>query len=95
MNIPQIDGVDANTLSNLSKLTLVCLILMAVIVAVYAALAILSIYAQLTKDDGIIGRIALTFDNYKDAIYWIAIAISLAICSLALWLLATYFNYCY
>lgn len=90
MNIPQTDGVDANALSNLNKPALACLILMVVIVAVYAALAILSIYAQLTKDDGIIGRIALTFDNHKDAIYWIAIAISLA-----LWSLATYFNYYY
>ena len=90
MNIPQIDDVNVNTISNLNKPTLVCLILMAVIVAVYAALAVLSVYARLTEDNGIIGSIAPTFDNYKDEIYWIAIAISLA-----LWLLATYFNYCY
>lgn len=90
MTIPQIDDVNADTISNLNKPTLVCLILMAIIVAVYTALAVLSIYARLTKDDGFIGFIALTVDNHKDEIYWIAIAISLA-----LWLLATYFNYCY
>ena len=90
MTIPQIDDVNADSISNLNKPTLVCLILMAIIVVVYAALAVLSIYARLTKNDGFIGFIALTVDNHKDAIYWIAIAISLA-----LWLLATYFNYYY
>lgn len=90
MNIPQIDGIDANAIGNLNKPTLVCLTLIAIIVVVYAALAVLSIYARLTEDDGVIGSIALIVDNHKDEIYWIAIAISLA-----LWLLATYFNYCY
>ena len=84
MNIPQIDGVDTNTIN---EPAFVCLYLAAAITAIWVVLVI---YARLPKDNNDVSLIELLVDNYGKTINGVILIITMVLCALA-----AYFNYCY
>lgn len=84
MNIPQIDGVDTNTIN---EPAFVCLCLAVVITVIWVVLVI---YARLPKDNNDVSLIELIVDNYGKTINGVILIITMVLCALA-----AYFNYCY
>lgn len=85
MTIPQIDGVDTNTVNYVNEPTFICLALMTVITVIWVSLFII---AKLPQADNEINLITYLVDNHGKTINQVVLIIVLI-----LWALAAYFNH--